>query len=118
MLMNMQKLTWLSIYLIYLLLFRTQIRTKLPKTIDIDSANMKNAFNISAGAGNVEGQPLPFSQQELLDKDGATSSAPLVESNIVGACRQRTFLLNKAFRSYDVHCLQTFLVFVLIYHNM
>lgn len=49
---------------------------------------MKNALMISAGAGNVEGQPLPFSQQELLDKDGATSSAPLVESNIVGAWRQ------------------------------
>lgn len=69
----------------YLRLFKTQIRTKFPKTIDIDSANMKKAFRISAGAGNVEGQPLPFSQQELLESDGATSSAPLVESNIVGA---------------------------------
>lgn len=69
----------------YLLLFNTQMRTKFPKTIDIERANMKNAFNMSAGAGNVEGQPLPFSQQELFDKDGATSSAPLVESNIVGA---------------------------------
>lgn len=77
---------------------------------------MKNAFNMSAGAGNVEGQPLPFSQQELFDKDGATSSAPLVESNIVGAWRQRKLLLNKAFRSSDVHCIQTFLVFV-IKHN-
>lgn len=54
----------------------------------MERANMKNALMISAGAGNVEGQPLPFSQQELLDKDGATSSAPLVESNIVGAWRQ------------------------------
>lgn len=69
----------------YLRLLRTQIRTKLPKTIDIERANMKNALRMSAGAGKVDGQPLPLSQQELLDSDGAISSAPLVESNIVGA---------------------------------
>lgn len=69
----------------YLLLFSTQINTKFPKTIAIDSANMKKAFSISAGAGKVDGQPLPLIQQELLERDGAMSSAPLVESNIVGA---------------------------------
>lgn len=71
----------------YLRLFSTQIRTKFPNTIDIDSARMKKAFSISAGAGNVVGQPLPFNQQELLDREGATSNAPLVESNIVGHCK-------------------------------
>lgn len=66
----------------------------------IAKANMKKAFIISAAAGNVDGQPFPFSQHELLCKDGAISNAPLVESNIVGACtQQRTLLLNKAFRS-------------------
>lgn len=84
----------------YLRLFKTQIRTRLQNTIAIDKANMKNAFNMSAGAGNVEGQLLPFIQQELLERCGAISNAPLVESNIVGACtQQRTLLLNKAFRS-------------------
>lgn len=70
----------------YLRLFSTQISTKFPNTIDMDSAKMKNAFSISAGPGNVVGQPLPFNQQELLDREGATSNAPLVESNIVGHC--------------------------------
>lgn len=66
----------------YLRLFSTQINTKFPNTIDIDSTKIKNAFRISAGAGKVVGQPFPFNQHELLDKKGATSNAPLVESNI------------------------------------
>lgn len=61
--------------------------TRLAKTIPMDKVNMNRAFRISVGAGNVEGQALPFSQHELLERDGATSNAPLVESNIVGACR-------------------------------
>lgn len=86
-------------YLMYLLLFKTQIKTKLQKTIAIDKANMKKALMMSAGAGNVLGQPFPLAQQELLERCGAISKAPLVESNIVGACtQQRTLLLNKAFR--------------------
>lgn len=84
----------------YLLLFRTHIKIKLQKTMAIANANMKKAFNISDAAGNVDGQPFPFNQQELLCNDGAISNAPFVESNIIGACtQQRTLLLNKAFRS-------------------
>lgn len=60
----------------------------------IERANMKRAFKISSVAGKVEGQPL-FKLQELLARDGATSNAPLVESNIVGACvSQRYLFLN------------------------
>lgn len=70
----------------YLLLFNTQIRIKFPNTIAIESAKMKNAFKISAGAGKVDGQPLPLSQQELFANEGATNRAPLVESNILGDC--------------------------------
>lgn len=44
---------------------------------------MKNALIISPGAGKEEGQPLPLTQHELLDRAGATSIAPLVESNII-----------------------------------
>lgn len=90
-------------YLIYLRLLSTQINTRLPKTMAIDSANIKKAFSMSSVAGKVVGQPFPFGQHELLDRDGATSNAPLVESNIVGACdyKQRFFLLNKSFRSWN-----------------
>lgn len=70
-------------YLIYLLLFKTQIKIKLQKTIAIDNANMKNALIISPGAGKDDGQPLPFIQHELLASEGATSIVPLVESNII-----------------------------------
>lgn len=74
----------------------------------MDRANMKNAFTMSAGAGNDDGHPLLLSQQELFDKDGATSNAPFVESNIVGACeRQRSTLLYNTSRSCNVHGLQT-----------
>lgn len=75
----------------YLLLFSTQISTKFPNTIAIDSANIKKAFKISAGAGKVDGQPFPLTQQELLERDGAVSTMPLVESNIVGACGSARF---------------------------
>lgn len=78
--------------------------TRFANTMPIDSANMKNALTMSTGAGKVVGQPFPLNQQELLIRDGATSNAPLVESNIVGACsQQRTILLNKAFRSHAQH---------------
>lgn len=64
---------------------------------------MNKAFTMSPGAGRVEGQPLPFIQHELFDREGATSNAPFVESNIVGACKlQRALLLNKAFRLHFV----------------
>lgn len=73
----------------------------------MDKANIKKAFSISSVAGNVDGQPLPLGQHELLAREGATSNAPLVESNIVGACdKQRTLLLNKAFRSFYLYYLQ------------
>lgn len=55
-------------YLMYLLLFKTQIKTKLQKTIAIDKANMKKALMMASGAGNVLGQPLPLAQQELLER--------------------------------------------------
>lgn len=57
--------------------------TKLHKTIAADKANMKNAFSISVGAGKDDGQPFPFNQHDELERDGATSTAPFVESNIV-----------------------------------
>lgn len=90
----------------YLRLLSTQISTKLLNTMAIDIVKMKNAFNISSVAGKVEGQPLLLSPHELLDKEGATNNAPLVESNIVVACdEQRNVLLNQAFRSCDIHYL-------------
>lgn len=80
--------------------------TRLLKTIAIDIVKMKKAFSMSSVAGKVDGQPLPLRPHELLDRDGATNNAPLVESNIVGACfQQRNVLLNKAFRSYGIHYL-------------
>lgn len=93
----------------YLLLLRTQMRTRLQKTIAIDRTKIKKALIISAVAGNVDGQPLSFKLHELFAREGATSNAPLVESNIVGACEvQRNDFLYKALRSIQYDCIRMF----------